>query len=192
MSPRTTEQNEMIREQRKKAILEAALTVFAQRGYMASTIDQVAAAAEISKGLVYNYFNSKEDLLKEIFNYIMQETDELWILPEDATPAEKLKILLDGTFSYLEDHPKIMRLMTQLAMQPDAVNDLKEVIDAAQLGKFMMMEPMLAEMGYDNPREETYFLGALLDGISLGWMIMGDAYPIDQMKNRIYAKYNLI
>ena len=192
MSPRTTEQNEMIREQRKKAILEAALTVFAQRGYMASTIDQVAAAAEISKGLVYNYFNSKEDLLKEIFNYIMQETDELWILPEDATPAEKLKILLDGTFSYLEDHPKIMRLMTQLAMQPDAVNDLKEVIDAAQLGKFMMMEPMLAEMGYNNPREETYFLGALLDGISLGWMIMGDAYPIDQMKNRIYAKYNLI
>jgi AcrR family transcriptional regulator len=57
MSPKLVD-----REQKLKEITVAALAVFSQRGYAATSIDQIAAAAGIAKGTVYDYFDSKEDL----------------------------------------------------------------------------------------------------------------------------------
>ena len=48
--------------QRRAAILEAALGVFARRGYAAASIDQIAVAAGISKALIYEHFASKREL----------------------------------------------------------------------------------------------------------------------------------
>jgi len=45
--------------ERASSILEAAATVFAERGYDGSTVDDVAAAAGVSKLIVYRHFNSK-------------------------------------------------------------------------------------------------------------------------------------
>ena len=55
MSPRTTVQNEIIREERKAQILDAALHVFAEEGYHSASVSKVARRAEISKGLMYNF-----------------------------------------------------------------------------------------------------------------------------------------
>lgn len=50
------------RERRRQTILEAAQRVFASRGLAAATMDQVAAEAELSKGTLYLYFPSKDEL----------------------------------------------------------------------------------------------------------------------------------
>ena len=50
-------------EERPREILEAALRVFAARGYGATRLEDVAAAAGVTKGTIYYYFKSKEDLL---------------------------------------------------------------------------------------------------------------------------------
>jgi TetR/AcrR family transcriptional regulator len=60
MSPRTTVQNEIIREERKAQILDAALHVFAEEGYHSASVSKVARRAEISKGLMYNFFIVKK------------------------------------------------------------------------------------------------------------------------------------
>ena len=182
MSPRTAAQNLAIREERRLAILDAGLTVFAQKGYGASTIDQIAQEAGISKGLLYNYFNSKEDLLHAIFQHVVEQTASLWHFDEKLSPQEKLKQLLDATFYYVEEHLDVVRLMTQLALQEEAIGELKEQIDSSQMGKFLILEPLFKEMGYENPLEETYYLGAFLDGVGIGKMVMGSAYPYQEMK----------
>ena len=66
MSPRTEQQFEEIRENKKRLILETALELFASEGYHTTPISRIASAAGISKGLLYNYFESKEDLIKTI------------------------------------------------------------------------------------------------------------------------------
>jgi AcrR family transcriptional regulator len=66
MSPRTPEQFEAMRESRRKQIMDAALELFASKGYSNCSISQLAAQAGISKGLMYNYFDSKEALLMAI------------------------------------------------------------------------------------------------------------------------------
>ena len=66
MSPRTEKQYEQIREQKRALILETALRLFADEGFHSTSISKIAKGAGISKGLMYNYFGSKEELLKDI------------------------------------------------------------------------------------------------------------------------------
>lgn len=51
---------------RPREILDAALTVFVAKGFAATKLDDVAAAAGISKGLLYRYFDNKAELFKEV------------------------------------------------------------------------------------------------------------------------------
>ncbi len=67
------------RREREKAahrrqILEAAARVFASRGFAAATIDDIAREAEFSKGAVYLYFASKEELLTSILGELVEAT----------------------------------------------------------------------------------------------------------------------
>ncbi|MCK5693371.1 MAG: helix-turn-helix transcriptional regulator, partial [Bacteroidales bacterium] len=73
MSPRTPKQFEEIRESRRQQIMDAALELFASEGYSHCSISQLAAHAGISKGLMYNYFDSKEALLVAIIEEGMQD-----------------------------------------------------------------------------------------------------------------------
>jgi AcrR family transcriptional regulator len=52
-------------EERPSALYQAALDVFARRGYRAARLEEVAKAAGVSKGTIYNYFKNKEDLLSK-------------------------------------------------------------------------------------------------------------------------------
>ena len=62
----TKKRKEREREARKNDILEAAKTVFFEKGFQVATMDQIAEAAELSKGSLYLYFSSKEELYVSI------------------------------------------------------------------------------------------------------------------------------
>jgi len=60
------------KDARPQEILEAALTVFAEKGFAAARMDDIAARAGVTKGTIYLYFNGKEALFKAL----LQETAE--------------------------------------------------------------------------------------------------------------------
>ena len=64
---------------RRDQILDAAATVFADRGFHAATTREIAAAADVSEGTIYNYFDSKDDLLISL----MTSLTELETLDEE-------------------------------------------------------------------------------------------------------------
>src|SRR5215469_13844229 len=90
--PRTEEANQRIREEQRAKILEAALTVFAHKG-MEATIAEVATAAEVSYGLVYRYFVSKEALLSELIEKVLRDSLKILegALGLPGTPGERLR-----------------------------------------------------------------------------------------------------
>jgi AcrR family transcriptional regulator len=59
---------------RPQEILDAALTVFVTKGFAATKLDDVAAAAGISKGLLYRYFDNKAELFKEVVRQTLVAT----------------------------------------------------------------------------------------------------------------------
>src|SRR6056300_336850 len=71
--PRTTKQFEDMRTERRVAILEAALHVFAEEGYHSASISKVSKYAKMSRGLLYNYFESKEELLKILIGSLIDD-----------------------------------------------------------------------------------------------------------------------
>ena len=56
------ERKEREKEHRREEIIDAAQRIFFQKGLSAATMDEIAEAAELSKGTLYLYYNSKEDL----------------------------------------------------------------------------------------------------------------------------------
>ncbi len=58
---------------KRRQILDAAVTVFADRGFHKSRVSDVARAAEVADGTIYLYFKSKDDILISIFEEAMQE-----------------------------------------------------------------------------------------------------------------------
>jgi len=55
--------------ERPRELLEAALTVFSQHGFRATRLDDVAVAAGVTKGAIYHYFDTKEDLLLSVIDH---------------------------------------------------------------------------------------------------------------------------
>lgn len=65
---RHKQRREREKENRTRSILEVAESLFAEQGFLKTSVEQIADAAELSVGTVYFYFNNKEDLLATLFN----------------------------------------------------------------------------------------------------------------------------
>lgn len=189
MSPRTAEQNEEIRQQTRKQIVDAAFELFANEGYSKTSIAAVAEKAGISKGLIYHYFDSKEAILEAIFDQLVALGDEMMAFPEEFGPAEKIKQTLEQTFEFIEKETGMGRLMVSLALQSDVFDSLKPKLEKVQERQIMMFKEIMWDLGHTEPELEAYQLGALLDGILMGYIAMGDDYPLQELKAKILEEY---
>jgi AcrR family transcriptional regulator len=73
------------KEDRPQEITEAALTAFAEKGYAATRVDDVAKRAGVSKGLLYLYFKTKEDLFKAVIrSFVVPRIDALTAIVDSS------------------------------------------------------------------------------------------------------------
>jgi len=105
-------------QKRSVQILEAAARVFAQKGYHAATTKEIAAEAGVSEGTIYNYFDSKEDLLLSIPRLISDTTllPALTQMQSTRTTSweeeEKLwTALLDNAFQTLQRKVDFLKVL---------------------------------------------------------------------------------
>jgi len=102
-------------EQMREAILSAAEQVFDASGYSAATMEAVAREAGIAKGSIYNYFESKQDLFRQLYDSVVSVTmsDVAADLGKAKSAAEKLSRLLDFRFGRLAHMHRIGRLVLE-------------------------------------------------------------------------------
>lgn len=189
MSPRTKAQNEEIRQQTRQQILDAAFELFANVGYSKTSISAVAKKAGVSKGLIYHYFDSKEAILEGIFDQLVQIGEEILNFPEGFTPTDKIRQILEQTFGFIENQTGLGKLMIGLALQTDTMKTLQPKLDEVNKSQMELYIHLLEELNYEKPEIEAYKLGAMMDGILLGYASMGDEYPLQEMKTKIMEEY---
>ena len=100
---------------RRREILTAAEKVFDARGYASTTMEAVAAAAKISKGSLYNYFENKRDLFVQVFTEAIagDEAETEKLLSERLPATEKLERVLDNWLERLDHYKRIGRLVLE-------------------------------------------------------------------------------
>lgn len=125
MSPRSAKQFLEIREEKKTLIMDVALVHFANNGYFKTTINYIARHAGISKGLMYNYFESKEELLTEIINRSLSEISKYFDPDNDGyLSEEEFEFFIRKLFLILREKISFWRLFSQLMMQKDVRDQL--------------------------------------------------------------------
>lgn len=104
----------LTRDQRRSVIERMAAQLFAERGYDAVSIEEIAAAAEITKPTLYDHFSSKQQLYdqllqtqsNEMVNYMADRVNA-----SRGTAAEQLRDVLDAFFAFVQEHPFAWRML---------------------------------------------------------------------------------
>jgi len=109
----TKKRKEREREARKNDILEAAKTVFFEKGFQAATMDQIAEAAELSKGSLYLYFPSKEELYVTI---LIEGLEMLYDMFEKAVKGigvweEKLRNIAMAYYGFYQGNKNYFKIL---------------------------------------------------------------------------------
>ena len=92
------------KEEKKATILEASIRVFAEKGWRSTKIADIAEAAGIGKGTVYEYFQSKDELLASSFQYFMTKAETVIAerLLQIENPLERLEAYFSSWADILE------------------------------------------------------------------------------------------
>ena len=111
----TSERREREKAQRRREILDAARQEFFERGFHRPTVGDVAARAEVSKGTIYLYFESKETILAHLLleglELLLSEMEAAYD-PQSLSPVEPaLRALTNAYLNFCQSHPNYFRLI---------------------------------------------------------------------------------
>ncbi|MBI3142285.1 MAG: TetR/AcrR family transcriptional regulator [Bacteroidetes bacterium] len=190
MPPKTADQFEEMRVNAKGRIVTAALKLMANNGYHATSIAQIAREAGVSKGLMYNYFSTKEGLLVAIVDQAMatglEMANHMATLPD---PALKIKFIIEFSFQWFTHNAEYARMLLALSLKVGMFPQMQAVVEAKIQGATTFYESLFRDMGYDDPLSEAFLLGATLDGLALQYLSVGDKMGLDKMKQTLIDKY---
>lgn len=189
MSPRTSSKNEEIRQESMKKIMDSAFRLIAKQGYESTSIAQIAKEAGISKGLLYNYFSSKEELLKQLINHAAAQGDNIMsgLIVDD--PTVTLENIFKWIFRELRERPDYFRLLMELTFKIDKFQFAHDLALQKYNGYLKFLEDLLTKIGIPDPKGEASVLAAVFDGIGVQWMVMREDYPAAEIEAFLINKY---
>src|SRR5262245_54937947 len=123
---RTKEEAEVTRQR----LLDAALSVFSKQGYDATRLEDIAEAAEVTRGAIYHHFGGKVELynalIQERFaraNQVIQD-----VMAEDGTPLQILRRLMIRSLEYLEEDADYRAVQELVSFKTTVLPELEEGI----------------------------------------------------------------
>jgi len=148
MSPRGNKLNEQMRAEAMAKITGAALEVFAEYGYHGATMEQIRQVSGLSKGLVYHYFPSKENLFFHLVDSALEISRNTWkdALDSPGTAWEKIEKLSDNIvkIAFTDESSLYSLIMVQAMTQGKGIPGLMEHI-YQHLTYYTELQPLIIE-----------------------------------------------
>jgi len=204
MSPRSPAKFEVMREEKKTLIMNAALEQFSNVGFHSTTITRIAKHAGISKGLMYNYFKSKEDLLAAIINRSLTEIYGTFNPDHDSqlTPSE-FELFIRQVFSLFREKRQFWKLLLRIMMQQGVYENLLSEekmpisVSGTPLREFsgnmiMLLADYFArkkdssDPDYDPTIEMLMFINTI-KGFAMTYVFADEQYPDDYFGKMVEA-----
>ncbi len=183
------------RETRRGHILRAALRCFARRGYHATTIDDIAAEAGVSKGAPYVYFESKEALFRalyETWSCGLSDRMETVLagLDDQArhSPRRVLAAVLTAVGTHVTEHADLCRVLIEARTQAAYTEVVAEVVRASQAQAQARMSRLIGagvargEWPPDtDPEDHARLILAAIHGLMVEWHLRPGSFSWPKM-----------
>jgi AcrR family transcriptional regulator len=168
-------------DERKAQLLSLGIRLFTERPYDDFSMDDVAAEAGVSKGLLYHYFPSKRLFYVEALRGACAEMLSL-TEPDTSleTPAEQLTVGLDAYLAYVADHSAAYRAILRGGIGTDP-----EVAAVTEDIRRVMMKRILLGIGITSPRPRVRVAVK-------GWIGMVEAASIDWLDHQDLSREQLV
>ena len=190
MPPRSAEAFGKMRAASRETILQAALELFAERGFAQTPVRAIAERAGISQGLMYNYFDSKTDLLLAIFERGQEDVLASFSAADgQGMPQEQLAQLICSSFEVVRQNRAFWTVFYSLRFQPG----IREVLPADVLTWQTQIHSQLAAYlkasGHSQATAAAWLLFASIDGAAQHWALEPETYPLEEVANLLVATY---
>ena len=133
------------KKDRPKEITAAAFDAFAEHGFAATTVDDVAKRAGVSKGLMYLYFKTKEELFKAVVKSVVVRRVDQLILEVETTELSSEAFIRGPLLSFLQKIPGspvaivVRLLISEGPRHPDLVDYYYENVVAKGLAALLLL-----------------------------------------------------
>ncbi|HWY20245.1 MAG TPA: TetR/AcrR family transcriptional regulator [Candidatus Acidoferrum sp.] len=156
----------------RQEILRTAARLFQQRGYDATSMNDVAAALKLSKGGLYHHFQSKDEILFEIMNHAMEITQERVLNPvrDIADPELRLRALIRLHIEVVLS-PRDREITVMLHENHPLPPALRKRINARKKDYIHFLENLMAEVQKQEQRESGRKVSARAAAFALLGMI---------------------
>ena len=130
----------------EERLLDAALTLFAKKGYEAASVREIIEATGVTRPVLYYYCSSKEDLFKRLVHWKHDEAyRELGrIVSETQGCAHRLRAIIRGSFAFCAADPRVPRLMFQTAYGP-AIPGIAEFMEEVGKLRFLVVHRVMQD-----------------------------------------------
>jgi TetR/AcrR family fatty acid metabolism transcriptional regulator len=165
---------------KRARILEAAIKVFAERGFHSATVAEIARAAGVADGTIYLYFKGKDDLLLRLFDEKMTEllADAKAAIAQERTSASKLRRFIQLHLALVERNPELASVLIVELRQS------AQFLKGADRQKLAAYVDLIAEVvkagqesgeldGHVSPATVKRAMFGALDELALGWLLGG-------------------
>lgn len=186
--PKTKEQFEKVRNQKIELIENTAMKCFATKGFHNTSISYIAKEAGISTGLTYNYFSSKDELLKSIY---LKGIQKVYAPLKDNTGLSKKTFIafIEHIFNEIETNVPFWKLYFIVISQPEILAQFQEYMIETAAPIMRAIISYFEKQGIEDPHIEAQFLFSTIDGICINYLINNQHYPLKQMKQKILKNY---
>lgn len=164
------------KERTRKKILKFSLALFSLHGYQGATIRMLAKKAGISLGLTYNYFRSKEELLRQLVDDGIKV--KLEQIKANYVAQQGLDSLIDAVFNSFQSDPIFWRLLQSIKMQPDVMKLVRNEYEPFE--EWLGSEVKKVLRIQKNPHDPALVL-ATIDGVADHYLMDTENYALKKV-----------
>jgi len=181
-------------DERRSEILRAAVALFEQNGFDATSVEEITAKAKISKGLAYHYFKSKDEILLALIGLRLAELDDLTRrLQAEPSAEHRLQILIDQLLDDVISGEKRQRFLITTFLQPQN-NKLIQKAMKVSPERFQSLQQeeirLLADLGFKDAEAELPLFRAGMQGMAFLYLLNPAAFPLRQVAAQFVLKYS--
>jgi TetR/AcrR family fatty acid metabolism transcriptional regulator len=166
------------RGDKKERILQAAIQVFAHKGFFNAKVSEIAKAAGVADGTIYLYFDNKDDLLIQVFEESMERIIRRLELALEGVsdPRERLRIFVEQHLAMVEEDPELAEVLTvELRQSAKFMKEYKN----PKFGQYLRVISEIVDHGCAQgtfcPRMESWLVAralfGMLDEVATAWVL---------------------